>query len=65
MGAAGAGMAGRWRTVSRREHRVAGFVASLARVLNVEGYAVLSQDETSRTVRLDLPLLQRQFGIRT
>ncbi len=51
--------------IGTAEHRVGGFVASLGRVLNVEGYAVLAQDETTRTVRLDLPLVARQFGIKT
>lgn len=43
--------------------RVGGIVSALRRVLNVEGYAVLSVDEASDTVVLDRPLLETQFGL--
>jgi hypothetical protein len=42
--------------------RVDGIIASLQRILNVEGYAVLSVD-SSQTVRLNLQLLREQFEI--
>lgn len=43
--------------------RLGGFVAALRRLLNVDGYAVLSVDEASDTLRLDRDLLRRQFGL--
>lgn len=43
--------------------RVAGAVANLARVLNVDGYAVLEIDATAQEVRLSLPLLAQQFQV--
>lgn len=43
--------------------RANGFVATLQRILNVDNYPVLSQIDDGRTVRLDVPLLCRQFGI--
>lgn len=42
--------------------RVDGFLANLQRVLNVDGYQVLSVD-ASHTVRLDIALLKTQFSI--
>ena len=42
--------------------RVEGLIASLQRILNVEGYAVLSVD-ASQTIRLNLTLLREQFGL--
>jgi hypothetical protein len=42
--------------------RVDGLIASLQRILNVEGYAVLSVD-TSQTIRLNLQLLREQFEL--
>jgi hypothetical protein len=42
--------------------RVDGMIASLQRVLNVEGYPVLSVD-SSQTIRLNLQLLRDQFGL--
>ena len=42
--------------------RVDGMIASLQRVVNVEGYPVLSVD-SSQTIRLNLPLLREQFGL--
>lgn len=42
--------------------RVDGLIASLQRILNVEGYAVLSVD-SSQTIRLNLQLLREQFSL--
>ncbi len=43
--------------------RIAGTLASLQLVLNVEGYPVLSVDEPSDTVTLNVPLLREQFAL--
>jgi hypothetical protein len=48
--------------VSMSALRVEGLIASLQRILNVEGYAVLSVD-ASQTIRLNLSLLREQFGL--
>jgi len=45
------------------EMRMAGLLTGLRRVLNVEGYAVLSVDEASATVRLNYDLLRTQFDL--
>ncbi|NYF54060.1 BREX-2 system phosphatase PglZ [Tunturiibacter gelidoferens] len=42
--------------------RVDGMIASLQRILNVEGYPVLSVD-SSQTIRLNLQLLKEQFEL--
>jgi uncharacterized metal-binding protein len=42
--------------------RIDGVVASLRRVLNIDGCQILSVD-ASQTVRLDSNLLREQFGI--
>jgi hypothetical protein len=42
--------------------RIDGFIASLQRILNVEGYPVLSVD-ASQTIRLNLPMLREQFEL--
>jgi hypothetical protein len=42
--------------------RVDGFLASLQRILNVDGYPVLTVD-SSQTVRLNLMLLKEQFAL--
>jgi hypothetical protein len=42
--------------------RVDGLIASLQRILNVEGYPVLSAD-SSQTIRLNLSLLREQFEL--
>jgi hypothetical protein len=42
--------------------RVDGLIATLQRILNVEGYAVLSVD-ASQTIRLNLQLLRQQFEL--
>lgn len=43
--------------------RLPGFLAVLARVLNVDGYAVLDVDASTGEVRLALPILAHQFEI--
>ncbi|HUP68596.1 MAG TPA: BREX-2 system phosphatase PglZ [Acidimicrobiales bacterium] len=43
--------------------RLPGFLAVLARVLNVDGYAVLDVDATAGEVRLSVPLLVQQFEL--
>ncbi len=43
--------------------RLRGLLAVAQRVLNIDGYAVLTRDESSDTVSLDLPLLLRQFDL--
>lgn len=45
------------------EGRVRGFIAMLSRVLNVDGYGVLTVDESGHDVRLDLDLLRAQFEL--
>jgi len=44
-------------------HRIAGTVTALRKLLQVEGYAVLTVDPDGRTVKLDLDLLTEQFGL--
>ena len=43
--------------------RLRGLLAIAGRVLNIDGYAVLTRDETSDTVSLDRTLLCRQFDL--
>lgn len=43
--------------------RMGGFLSGLQRVLNLEGYQVLSVDKASDTVRLNLDLLKTQFDL--
>ncbi len=45
------------------EFRLPGMLASLRRILNVEGYPVLSIDDSSGTVRLNRELLNSQFDL--
>lgn len=45
------------------ELRIPGLVSALRRVVNVEGYAVLSTDEAGGTVNLNLDLLVTQFDL--
>lgn len=45
------------------EFRLPGMLASLRRILNVEGYPVLSIDDSSGTVRLNKDLLKSQFDL--
>jgi len=51
------------RAMERPPHRLAGLLAVGQRVLNVDGYAVLSRDDVSDSVELDADLLRRQFGL--
>lgn len=41
--------------------RMHGYVATVANILNIDGYQVLSVTDGGRTVALDLPLLREQF----
>ena len=43
--------------------RLGGMISALRRLLNVEGYAVLSVDEQSDTVELNIKQLFTQFGL--
>ncbi|WP_446215525.1 BREX-2 system phosphatase PglZ [Micromonospora sp. IBHARD004] len=43
--------------------RAGGFVITLQRIFNVDNYAVLSQIDEGRTVKLDTALLRTQFGL--
>lgn len=43
--------------------RLRGLLATMQRVLNVDGYAVLSRDDTSDTIELNRELLLRQFDL--
>ena len=43
--------------------RIPGLVSALRRVLNVEGYSVLSTDEAGGTVNLNFDLLVTQFEL--
>ena len=47
------------------EFRLAGIVSALRRILNVEGYDVLSVNDTSATIELNRELLDTQFGLNT
>ncbi|MFF0230425.1 BREX-2 system phosphatase PglZ [Micromonospora sp. NPDC005254] len=44
-------------------HRMPGMFAALRRLLQVEGYPVLSLDPDGRTAKLDIPLMIEQFGL--
>ncbi|MFW6241256.1 MAG: BREX-2 system phosphatase PglZ, partial [Thermodesulfobacteriota bacterium] len=43
--------------------RLRGWLASLQRLLNVEGYAILSRGEADETITLNIDLLKRQFEV--
>jgi hypothetical protein len=43
--------------------RLRGMLATISPILNVDGYAVLTVDEDTDHVVLDLPLLRAQFGL--
>ncbi len=45
------------------EFRLPGILSSLRRILNVEGYPVLSIDDSSGTIRLNRELLKSQFDL--
>jgi hypothetical protein len=44
--------------------RLRGLLAVMQRVLNIDGFAVLTRDEASDTVDLNRELLKRQFDLR-
>ena len=44
--------------------RLRGALAQMQQLLNVDGYAVLGTDASSRAVTLDVTLLKEQFEIR-
>ena len=52
------------RTVNYPPMRLRGLLAVMQRVLNIDGFAVLTRDEISDTVDLNRELLKRQFGLR-
>ena len=43
--------------------RLPGLLAKVQRVLNIDGYAVLSRDDASDTVELNRELLLKQFDL--
>ena len=43
--------------------RLPGLLAAIQRVLNVEGYSILTKDEASDTIELNCNLLCRQFDL--
>ncbi|MEW2116877.1 BREX-2 system phosphatase PglZ [Streptomyces sp. NPDC005474] len=47
----------------KRAARAAGFAATLQRVLNYDQSEVLTLTDNGRSLRLDVPLLRRQFGL--
>jgi hypothetical protein len=51
--------------LSRAGRRSEQVVTTLERLLNVEGYPVVSRIDAGRTVRLDVALLREQFGLDT
>jgi len=51
------------RRLGLHEMRLRGTIAALRRLLNVEGYDVLAEDESGATVTLNRELLFKQFGI--
>jgi hypothetical protein len=51
------------RAVAQPEIRLRGILAGLQRVLNVEGYPIITADEATGTVELQRELLRKQFQI--
>ena len=51
------------QTLGVPQFRLMGIVSALRRVMNVEGYDVVSVDEASETVELNRELLDAQFGL--
>lgn len=43
--------------------RINGFLAGVQRILNIDGYPVLSIDRAARTVKLDIESLKKQFEL--
>ena len=52
------------RSVNYPPMRLRGLLAVMQRVLNIDGFAVLTRDEASDTVDLNRELLRRQFDLR-
>jgi hypothetical protein len=52
------------RAVNFPPMRLRGLLAVMQRVLNIDGFAVLTRDEASDTVSLNRELLKRQFDLR-
>lgn len=48
----------------KQPFRIQGFVATVQRLLNVDGYGVITRDDLSATVELNKKLLFTQFGIK-
>jgi hypothetical protein len=51
------------RAINYPSTRLRGLLAVMQRLLNIDGYAVLTRDETSDTVELNRDLLCRQFDL--
>jgi hypothetical protein len=51
------------QTIQVPEFRLRGILAGLQRLLNVDGYQVLSVEEETETVLLDIALLKKQFQL--
>ena len=47
------------------EHRLSGLLAIMQRLLNVEGYSILDRQDAANTVILNIPLLKKQFELRS
>lgn len=56
-------MAALARALKRSPSRAAALLAVAQRVLNIDGYPVLTRDDASGTVELNVDLLRRQFGL--
>ena len=51
------------RAIHLAPFRLTGLVATLSRVLNIDGFRVLGRSEDAQEVMLDIALLKRQFGV--
>jgi hypothetical protein len=51
------------RAIQMPPLRLRGLLAIAQRVFNVDGYEVLSRDDVSDTIKLDLALLLKQFDL--
>ena len=51
------------RAINTPQSRLPGLLAIVQRVLNVDGYEVLSRDQASNTIQLDRSLLLKQFDL--
>jgi hypothetical protein len=54
-------MASAARLTGQPPFRMAGYLATVGRLLNVDGYQVIAESDGGRTVELDLRLLRLQF----